>query len=85
MSKHHVLKIKKSFYEAKVAGDKMFEIRVDDRDFEVGDTVSYETVQDGYWWPAEGKWEITFISTFEQKNNFVVFGEKEYVEKKLTC
>ena len=38
----HVLKIDKPYLDAKLAGDKLFEIRLNDRGYQKGDVVIYK-------------------------------------------
>ena len=71
----HTLKIEECFYDAKIAGDKLFEIRYNgDRGFQKGDGVRYTSTNGLV--PFEGLFIITYVSSFEQKDGFVVFGEK---------
>lgn len=83
---HHILKIESNFYDTKVAGEKLFEIRNNsDRGFQKGDTVSYKIrnpdVSYERWDTQDGVWEITYVlSGFAIDKNFVVFGERP-VEK----
>lgn len=42
--KLHYLKIKAEYANAKLRGDKPFEIRLNDRDFRVGDVVKYTCI-----------------------------------------
>ena len=70
---HHTLKIKCKFMEAKQSGGKLFEIRLNDRDFKTGDTVSYTTVTG---LPFDGIYEIIHVSAHEQRDGWVVFGER---------
>lgn len=72
---HHTLKIEKVYLLAKLAGDKLFEIRDNDRGYQKGDTVGY------YEYPINErpilhKYEITYVTGWMQKPNMVVFGEK---------
>ena len=72
---HHEIKIQKEFMRAKVDGDKPFEIRVNDRGYQKGDTVTYVSDKS----PSiayEGEWEITYVTGFAQKDNWVVFGDR---------
>jgi len=39
--KHHELKIKECFFKSILIGDKTCEIRLDDRDFQAGDTIRF--------------------------------------------
>lgn len=77
---HHRLKITKEFMKAKVAGDKPFEIRFNDRGYQKGDSVTYITDKT----PAceyEGTYLITYVTGFAQKDNFVVFGDQLVCEE----
>lgn len=77
--KLHELKIKSAYAFAKLAGNKMFEIRLNDRDYRVGDVVKYTCTDSAI---ANDKLQnkiyyISFITDFEQKDGYVVFGERE--------
>ena len=80
--KLHNLKIKAEYANAKLNGSKMFEIRLNDRDYRVGDIVKYTCIDN----PivndkiSEKLYYITFITDYEQKEGYVVFGEKEVEE-----
>lgn len=43
----HEIKIKKSFADAVLSGDKTFEIRWNDRGYQKGDTIRFIVVNDG--------------------------------------
>lgn len=58
----HSLKIQDRFYEEIIARKKTFEVRKDDRDFDVGELIEFTTL-DGK--PREGKWEIIYKLTHE--------------------
>ena len=72
--KTHDLKTWKEFYEAIYDGKKTFEIRKNDRDFQVGDILvlhEFDTElgeQTGQWCSAE----ITYMTEWEQKDGYVV-------------
>ena len=71
----HSLKIDSDYLKAKLEGDKLFEIRNNDREYQKGDTVVYCT------YPSDIRvdkhsFEITYVTGFMQKDNYVVFGEK---------
>jgi len=71
----HKLKIDCNYLFAKLLGLKLFEIRKNDRDFQVGDIVAYEH-------PGENlnarrvHFEILYITDFMQKPGYIVFAEK---------
>lgn len=79
----HELKILECYANAKIAGDKLFEIRNNlDRGFQKGDIVKYIVVNDLHVrirnHPLNGKeYEITYVTNYEQKDGWVVFGERE--------
>lgn len=74
----HELKILECYATAKVHGDKLFEIRDNrDRGFQKGDYVKYKVLCN-YDHVLEKKlYEITYVTNYEQKEGYVVFGEKE--------
>ena len=83
--KLHELKIKEEYACAKFYGRKLFEIRKNDRGFNVGDIVRYKVICEQGKEPVyksieEKLFEITYITDFEQKDGFVVFGEKEVLK-----
>lgn len=77
--KLHYLKIKAEYANAKLKGDKPFEIRLNDRDFHVGDIIKYTCIDS----PIvdekirEKLYYITYITDFGQKDGYVVFGDRE--------
>lgn len=78
----HELKILQCYADAKVAGDKLFEIRNNaDRGFQKGDLVKYKVVGSfgiEYDHEIDNKtYEITYVTNYEQKDGWVVFGERE--------
>lgn len=77
--KLHNLKIKAAYASAKLRGDKPFEIRLNDRDFKLGDIVNYTCIDSSIFNEKISKklYYITYITNFEQKDGYIVFGEKE--------
>lgn len=70
---HHKLKIEPAFFNAVVRGDKKHEIRDNsDRGFQAHDTVLLQEF-DGEYTGKEQLIEITYVSNFMQKENYVVF------------
>lgn len=78
---HHELKILPAYFEAGQCGGKNFEIRRNnDRGFQKGDTVEFrevtpESLGGNYTWRTF-KAEITYVTNFNQKEDYVVFGYK---------
>ncbi|WP_434357379.1 DUF3850 domain-containing protein [Parasalinivibrio latis] len=90
---NHDLKILPKYYSEVAAGRKLFEIRKNDRGFQVGDTVMLKEYDDtldqqptfgsitqgkvpkGYT-GKRVKGKITYITDYEQKPGYVVFGIK---------
>lgn len=70
----HKLKIDPQYFESVILGEKQFEIRKNDRNFQVGDQLILKE------WNKEGftgrsyQSEITYITDYMQKNGYVVLG-----------
>lgn len=78
---HHDLKIDEPYLKAKLAGDKLFEIRFNDRGYQKGDTVTYKEYP-GLDEVIYHTFEITYVTGFMQEKNHVVFGEKHLDSEK---
>ena len=81
MTKIHNLKIRAEYELKKLKGDKMFEIRKNDRNYEVGDIVLYNVIDDvelNRQFVAKF-YKITYITNYAQQDGYVVFGEKEWM------
>ena len=73
----HNLKIKMEYFEAVLSGLKTFEITYSDRNFIVFDYVYLNEVDDKFDLTGRSiKVKITYITNFEQKDGYVVFGFK---------
>lgn len=74
---HHDLKILPAYFEAVMCGDKRFEIRDNrDRGFQRGDTIrlrEWRTDLQCYTGHCF-RGRITYVTNYEQKDGFVVFG-----------
>lgn len=73
----HKLKILPWYFGPVVQGVKTFEIRYNDRDYHVGDTLKLceWSATGGY----TGKWvncKITFITNYAQQDNYIVMAIK---------
>lgn len=87
--KHHILEIENSYADAKLKGEKPFEIRGRGHDFQRGDTVSYIVIEDRQLISLEDKkaienhplsfkkFVIGYLTTQGLNEYFVAFGEKE--------
>lgn len=78
----HELKIRPEFLQRIKSGTKTFEIRKNDRDFQVGDTLLLKEFDPAIGWPDHGAYEsvlveVVYITSFEQKDGYVVMGIKE--------
>lgn len=87
--KKHELKLWGDYAEAKQRGEKLFELREDDRGYAVGDRVRYRVVdrlEERVEHPLEEKeFEIVYILrgfTRGLKENWVIWQEREVTKKK---
>lgn len=73
---HHELKLMKCYFVPGANGEKPFEIRRNnDRGFQKGDTVEFREVDNlGLFTHRSFFGEITYVTSFEQKEDYVVFG-----------
>ncbi|MGE1118294.1 ASCH/PUA domain-containing protein [Bacillus altitudinis] len=72
----HDLKIMPQYLWALKTGIKGFEIRKNDREFQVGDILRLREYKDGQYTGRLVLGRITFITSFEQKDNYVVLNFK---------
>ena len=74
----HELKIKAEYFIQKLHNRKNFEIRLNDRNYQVGDFIKYNVIDNSTLNEVaqEKLYQITYIANFEQKENFVVFGDR---------
>ena len=74
----HELKIKAEYFIPKLYNRKNFEIRLNDRNYQVGDFIKYNVIDNSTLNEVaqEKLYQITYITNFEQKENFVVFGDR---------
>ncbi|EKZ0538887.1 TPA: DUF3850 domain-containing protein [Listeria monocytogenes] len=73
MTKTHELKIAPEYFEAVTEGRKTFEIRKNDRDFQVGDTLILREWDGGYSGKEE-LFDVIYMTDYAQKDNYVVLG-----------
>ena len=57
----HELKTLPKYYKAVVKGEKTFEVRKDDRDFQVGDKLTLKKYNNGRWLLEDTTMTITYI------------------------
>lgn len=72
----HDLKIMPQYLWAVKTGIKGFEIRKNDREFQVGDILRLREYKDGQYTGRLVLGRITFITSFEQKDDYVVLNFK---------
>lgn len=69
----HELKILPEYFEQVIAGNKPFEIRRNDRDYRVGNKLLLKEWDNKYT-GRQTLWNITYITNYAQKENYVVIG-----------
>lgn len=74
MGETHKLKILPQYFNEAKNGRKYFEIRKNDRDYQVDDYVILNEFDEEKYTGRKILGKITFITDFEQKNGYVVFG-----------
>lgn len=72
---NHDLKIDDVYLKQKLDGDKLFEIRYNDRGYQKGDTVTYTECK-FLEKPAYHVFLITYVTSYQQQPDYVVFGER---------
>ncbi len=85
MQTEHELKLRSEFYLRVATGQKPFEIRKNDRDYQVGDRLIMREWQDGVGFVDNSETiiaDVTYISTFNQQPGYVVMGIKLLSESK---
>ncbi|EIB6518885.1 TPA: DUF3850 domain-containing protein [Enterococcus faecalis] len=74
----HKLKIDTEYFEAVLNEKKNFEIRFNDRNFQIEDIVILQEITENREYTGrEITATISYITDFEQKEGFVVFGFKK--------
>lgn len=74
--KTHILKTWPEYFEKIISGEKTFEIRKNDRDFEIGDELilrEYDPISKSYT-NRVIETRVTYITDFAQTDNNVVMG-----------
>lgn len=70
----HVLKITPEYFDDVVSKLKRFEIRRNDRDFKVGDTLILREYLEHAYTGAITHCKVIYITDYAQKENYVVLG-----------
>jgi len=84
--RHHFIKCDAPYFERTQAGQKPFEIRKDDRDYQAGDRVTMAKIKSreelliDHLPMLKIELVITYVTTYEQKKGYVVFAHKPFVE-----
>lgn len=78
----HELKILPEYYNAQVEGKKNFEIRKNDRNYQIGDWIALKEYdpQTKEFTGQSFVAEITYITNYQQKDGYVVLGTKHIEE-----
>ena len=78
ISKMHNIKLMSEYARAKLQGIKPFEIRFDNRNYEVGDLIKYSIPDDEMLDKVfrDMTFRIIYITDYEQKEGYIVFTDK---------
>lgn len=81
MKTEHEIKCHPKYFSRLASGDKSFEIRKNDRDYQVGDILIIKEFDPEQGWPDHGGYgtitaEITYITDFAQAAGYVVMALK---------
>jgi ASC-1-like (ASCH) protein len=87
MKTEHELKCRPEFFTRVASGQKTFEIRKNDRDFQVGDILILKEHDPEVGWPDHGSYEtivaeVVYMTDYMQQPGYVVMGIKILEEKK---
>lgn len=74
----HDLKLQSQYFKEVVTGRKTFEIRKNDRSYKVGDLIRFHEVNENgqYIGYVSRKYQITYITDYEQQDGYVVMSIK---------
>lgn len=79
----HNIKIQQCFLVHILEGRKTFEVRKNDRDYQVGDIISFLPIQDedynAYKTKPIPEYRITYVTNFGCQDGYVVFGIEEQI------
>lgn len=82
--KLHELKIKEEYYRELEAGNKTFEIRKNDRDFQVGDYINFKIVRGTLVFETYPLFKITYVlknvSEYGLENGYAILSIKKMKE-----
>jgi len=81
MKTEHELKCRPEYFARIETGQKTFEIRKNDRDFQVGDILILKEFDPAVGWPDHGAYEsiraeVVYMTAFAQQDGYVVLGIK---------
>lgn len=79
MFTEHELKCRPEYFSRVMSGQKTFEVRKNDRNFQVGDFVTLKEYDPEKGWPDHGSYnqvrkKIIYIETYAQQEGYVVLG-----------
>lgn len=79
MAQEHELKINPKFIQRILDGTKTFEIRKNDRDYQVGDTLIMRAYDEQIGWPDHGVYDtvvakVVYFTTAYQQEGYCVLG-----------
>lgn len=71
----HTLKIQSKYFVDVISGLKTFEIRKNDRDYEIGDVLELEEIDTDFEYTGGSCYrEVTYITDYAQQDGYIVMG-----------
>jgi len=79
METEHELKLEQTYFSRVASGQKTFEIRKNDRDFQVGDILILREFNSAEGWPDHGSYavlraKVVYLTDYMQQPGYVVMG-----------
>ena len=82
---HHHVKCVQPYFDQVLARTKLFEIRLNDRNYQTGDLITQREYIDGNYTGREVTAKIGYVTDFQQQSGYVVFSLLEQDDAQEEC